>query len=89
MGQGFAPFDLSPIRPKEVCNTLKKAKEHSASGQDEIPYSILTRLPSVHHVLATLYTKVATSGSPPDTWSESIVKLIHKKETQATQGTIE
>ena len=71
LGQGFAPFDLSPIRPKEVCDTLKKAKQHSASGPDGIPYGILTKLPSVHHVLATLYTKVATSGSPPDTWSES------------------
>ena len=87
--QGMVPFDLSPIKPKEVLSTLKKAKQNSASGPDGIPYGILTKLPSTHHVLATLYTKVATVGSPPDTWSESIVKLIYKKEIQKTQETIE
>ena len=44
-----------------------------------ITYGILTKLQSTHHILATLFTKVMENGCPPDTWSESIIKLIHKK----------
>ena len=34
---------------------------------------------SLHHILATLFNKVLIFGSPPPSWSESVVKLIHKK----------
>ena len=58
---------------------LANANKKSAPGPDGVSFSVLSKLDSTHHVLATLFTKVLSLGSPPSSWGESVVKLIHKK----------
>ncbi|XP_071507989.1 uncharacterized protein, partial [Diadema antillarum] len=41
-------------------------------------YGMLRKLPSSHHYLATLFTKLLQTADPPLDWSSSIVSLIHK-----------
>ena len=74
----YQPFNLEPIRPRDVKQTLKNCNKNSSPGPDGIPYSILYKLPCTHHTLATLYNKVLQTVYPPKSWSESVVKLIHK-----------
>jgi hypothetical protein len=74
----FQPFNLEPIRPRDIKQTLKNCNKNSSPGPDGIPYSILYKLPCTHHTLTTLYNKVLQTGYPPKSWSESVVKLIHK-----------
>ena len=75
----FQPFDSSPFRPRDIRQVLKTAKKNSAPGPDGVPFSVLLKLDSTHHILATLFTKVLAMGAPPTSWGESVVKLIHKK----------
>jgi hypothetical protein len=75
----YVPFNLEPIRPKDVKNMLRKTNQKSTPGPDGIPYGILLKLQSSHHLLATLFNKVLESGQPPPSWSESLIKLVHKK----------
>ena len=58
---------------------LKNANKNSAPGPDGVLFSVLLKLESTHHILATLFTKVQALGAPPSSWGESVVKLIHKK----------
>ena len=58
---------------------LAKSNKKSAPGPDGIAYSVLFKLESIHHILATYYNKVYTHGSPPSSWGESVIKLAHKK----------
>ena len=75
----FEPFNCEPLRPKDVKNILKSANLKSSPGPDGIPYEILFKFKCLHHILATLYNKVNVLGSPPPSWSHSVVKLLHKK----------
>ena len=75
----FEPFDTSPIRPRDVRNVLKASNKTSAPGPDGVPFSVLLKLDSTHHILATLFTKVLALGTPPSSWGEFLVKLIRKK----------
>ena len=84
--EGFADFNTSPIRPKDVFDVLKDANHKSSPGPDGIPYGILFNLPTTHHILATLYNKVLATGAVPESWGESILKLIHKKGTTEDPG---
>jgi hypothetical protein len=79
----FAPFDNTPIKPKDIKRVLTKANLKSAPGPDGIPYGVLLKLESCHHILATLFNKVFSMGSPPSSWGESVVKLAHKKDDTA------
>ena len=75
----FEPFNCEPLRPKDVKNILKNANLKSSPGPDGIQYEILFKFNCLHHILATLYNKVNVMGSPPPSWSHSVVKLLHKK----------
>ena len=75
----FKPFDSSPFRPRDIRKVLMNANKNSAPGPDGVPFSVLLKLDSTHHILATLFTKVQALGAPPSSWGESVVKLIHKK----------
>ena len=77
--EGFKPFDNSPIRPRDVRKALAKSNKNLAPGPDGISYGVLSKLNSCNHTLATLYSKVLAMGSPPPSWSESVVKPVHKK----------
>ena len=61
----FKPYDMSPIKPKDVLNALKHSNKNSSPGPDGIPYALLFHLKSTHHILATTYNKVLKYGAPP------------------------
>jgi hypothetical protein len=82
----FTDFNMSPIRPKDIFGVLKAANHKSSPGPDGITYGILFNLPSTHHILATLFNKVLATSAVPETWGESILKLIHKKGTTDDPG---
>ena len=73
------PFDTSIIVPGLVKSTLARTTKSSSPGPDGIRYGILHNLPSTHHIMATLFTKVLQLGTPPSSWGESNITLIHKK----------
>ena len=70
---------MEAIRPRDIKNTLLNCNKKSSPGPDGIPYGILLKLPTTHHTLATLYNKILHTGYVPRAWSESVVKLLHKK----------
>ena len=74
-----SPFNLDPIKPKDIRLTLSRKPNTSAPGPDYIYYGFLKHLPCTHLFLATLYNKVLLSGSPPKMWSLSKITLIYKK----------
>ena len=73
------PFDTSIIVPGLVKATLARTNKSSSPGPDGIRYGILFNLPSTHHIMATLFTRVLQLGTPPSSWGESNITLIHKK----------
>ena len=75
----YVSFDLGPIRPRDVRQVLKGTNKKSSPGPDGITYGILHHLPCTDQILATHFNKVLISGVPPPSWSESLIKLIHKK----------
>ena len=75
----FVQFNTTPIRPRDIGSILAKSNKKSAPGPDGISYMTLFKLESTHHILATLFNKVLTSGAHPPSWGESVVKLAHKK----------
>ena len=79
VSEDFVPFDNSHFRPRDIRSVLANSNKKSAPGPDGISYSVLLKLDSTHHLLATLFTKVLNMGCPPPSWSESVVKLLHKK----------
>ena len=71
----FVPFEYGHFKPRDVRSVLANPNKKSAPGPDGVSYSVLY----THHVLATLFSKVLSMGSPPTSWSESVVKLLFKK----------
>ena len=60
-------FDMGPIRPKDIKQVLGSRSSNSAPGPDGISYGILKKLPSIHHFLATLYSKLLLNQNPTPT----------------------
>ena len=79
--EAACPFDMSPVKPKDIKNILRNRSSRSAPGPDGISYAIIKKLPSVHHILATLYSKLLTNPITPKSWSCANVILIHKKDS--------
>ena len=70
---------MSPITPKIVRKILKGTNKSSSPGEDCITYCHLWKLPSTHHYLATLFSKILLhSQSAPSQWCSGIMKLIYK-----------
>ena len=76
---GFKPFNMEPIRPRDVREALKNSNQKSSLGPDGVTFEMLHQLSALHKPLATLFNKVLQNGTPPVTWGESIIKLCHKK----------
>ena len=73
---------MSPITPNTVRKILKGANKSSSPGEDSITYHHLWKLPSTHHFLATLFSKILLdSQSAPQQWCTGIIKLIYKDGT--------
>ena len=76
-------YDQASIRPCEVKNILKKKSPNTAPGEDGLLYGVLAKLPSVHHFLATLYTKTHETSVAPASWATSMVVLLYKAGDEA------
>ena len=73
------PFDLSPITPGCIKKMLRKRSSNSAPGDDGITYHHLKKMPSTHHFLATLFSKILLEKQEaPESWSKAKIKLIFK-----------
>ena len=70
------PFNQDPIRPCEVKEILRKKAANTAPGEDGVLFGVLARLPTLHHVLATLYTRTTESSLAPASWANSLVVLV-------------
>ena len=73
--------DLStdPIRPVEVRKTVSRMSNLSAPGPDGIQPLIIKKLPSLQHVLATLFTRLISSNVVPKSWQKGTMIFLHKK----------
>ena len=77
--EDLTPFDLSPITPGLVKRVLKKRSSNYSPGEDGISYHHLKKVPSSHHFLATLFTKILLkSHSAPPVWRKAKIKLLFK-----------
>ena len=63
----FEGFNLDPIKIsyKDILSTLANSNKKSSPGPDGVTYGILYKLPTTHHIMATLFNKVLQFGSPP------------------------
>ena len=75
----FTPFDLSPIHPKTIKTALQHCSSSSSCGEDKISYLHLRNMPTCHHILATLYSKILLkTHQAPESWCKGLLKLIPK-----------
>ena len=74
------PYDLSPYTAEEITKALAKKNQVSAPGDDELLYEFLSKMPSTHEFLATLFTRIRDSSEGPEIWASSKVILITKDE---------
>ena len=74
------PYDMSPYTTEDVTKTLKMKNQTSAPGDDQILYAYLTKLSSIHPLLATLFTHIRDTGEAPKAWGRSNIILIPKGE---------
>ena len=73
-------FDLSPITPSIIKKVLRKHPSSSSPGDDGITYHHLKMMPSTHHFLASLFSKVLLcSHAPPTSWTHAKIIMIYKK----------
>ena len=74
-------FDLSAITPGIIRNVLKNRPSNSSSGDDEITYHHLKKLPSAQYFLATLFSKILLEDhAAPESWCQAKIKLIPKSQ---------
>ena len=57
---------------------IREKKSDTAPGEDGLLYGILSRLPSSHWFLATLYNKIDEDGIAPSSWTGCLLSLILK-----------
>ena len=73
------PFDMSPITPSQVKRALRKCSSKSSSGCNGISYYHLKHLPTTHHFLATLFSRILLDEhSCPPSWCVGKITLVHK-----------
>ena len=72
------PFPETAITPKMVKQILKDKRADTAPGEDGLLYGVLAKLPSSHHLLATLYNKIDANGIAPFTWAGCNITLCLK-----------
>ena len=73
------PFDLSPVTPKQIRTDLRKCSSNSSPGCNGITHHHLKNLPCLHHILATLYSKILLKDQTcPDSWCIGRINLLHK-----------
>ena len=66
---------------------MRNCSSKSSPGVDGISYSLLKRLPSCHHFLATLYSKILLGiNEAPPIWCSGKIILIYKKGDTSSPG---
>ncbi len=85
-GNGPVPFDLGPIKPSEIKKILQTKNATSAPGPEGLLYGILRKLPTTHHLMGTLFSKLIVDGDPPESWSNSRISLIYKANDSIDPG---
>jgi len=72
-------FNLSPVTSGNIKSILKSRSSGSSPGDDTISYHHLKKMPSTHHFLATLFSKILLDSQLPlSSWCSARIKLIHK-----------
>lgn len=68
------------ITRREISWSLKKCKENKSPGPDEIPYEFFKYLPEegINH-LTILFNIITNSEKIPVSWSQSLLRMLHKK----------
>ena len=62
-------FDLTAVTLGAIKSVLKKWPSNSSQGENGITYHHLKKLPSTHHFLATLFSKILLEDhSAPESW---------------------
>ena len=82
-------YNLEPYKPRDIRKALGKKDKNSAPGYDDIVYECLLKMPYVHKVLATLFTRIRDEGIAPDVWGASKENLSIKMEVQMSPPTLE
>ena len=80
------PYDLTPYTQDDITKTLKQKSQNSAPGDDEIIYRYLSKLPSTHTFLATLFTSIRDKSQAPQTWASSKIILLSKDDENKETG---
>ena len=80
------PYNLSAYTPKDIRAALLKKDKDSAPGFDDIVYEFLVKMPYLHHVLATTFTRIRDEGVAPDAWGASKIILLKKDENQTVDN---
>ena len=62
--QGYKPFNMDPIRPRDIREVLKNSSQKSSPGPDGVTFEMLHQLTAPHKPLATLFNKVLEHGTP-------------------------
>ena len=75
-------YNLAPYKPKDIKNALRHKTLSSAPGYDDIVYSFLVKMPSLHRILATSFTRIRDEGVAPDSWGSSKIILIKKNKDE-------
>lgn len=78
VSQPSIPYNLSPYTPKDIKQALFKKSPSSAPGDDQIIYGFLAKMPTTHHFLATMFTKIRDNSDAPPVWGSSRIILLHK-----------
>ena len=68
-----------PVRPSEVRKTVSKMSHLSAPGPDGIQPVIIKKLPSLQHVLATLFSRLIATSVVPTSWQRGTMIFLYKK----------
>ena len=72
------PYPDTAITPGMIKQIIRDKKSDTTPGEDGLLYGILSKLPSTHWFLATLYNKIDEDGIAPSSWTGCLLTLILK-----------
>ena len=79
------PSDYIPITYSELCENIKRLKNHSAPGKDKIYNLMLKNLtPKFLQFILTLFNLCLSQGVSPKIWKPAVVTMIPKGSKIAT-----
>ena len=73
-------FDVSPVTPGLIRKTLRKLQNTSAPDPEKISYLHLKKLPSAHHFLSKLYSKIILNSPMHPLSGAKVNSALSRKE---------